>query len=508
MNKPKDIEKPYYIDNKEFLAALVKQGIAVRRAKRLKQEKPQISDYLGNCLIKIANHLAFKSNFINYCVDDRTEALTKRGWLKYDQLKMDDAILSLDMKDDTLKWSAIKDIFINDRFDDKLFHLFNPDIDAMVSDGHNFVCGRELISVNNLRSDQHITLIGGPEKGGVTEYNDYFVELVGWCATDGATLKHVNKKVVEKTKYLTISQKEGWKAYRIKLCLSALGFSDVELVPRIDGSSLFRLPLSRSEEILKAIPDGALSYDFIISLSQQHREVLINALVSGDGTVTSGGLRKYMQTNKDRVDTFVFLCALSGIATNVKTREMSCGRMHTVTLNNKKTTPIQKINFHGSDVLGRTPAQPTFPHKGVIWCPQTEYGTFVCRRNNSIFVTGNTYRDDMILDAIENCLIYVDNFDPKKSSNPFAYFSQICYYAFIRRIQREKRQLHTKYRYIESLNLDDIILQAHDSGEYGNEYIEFLKKEVQASQQELAKDRAASLVKKTIKKRRPKYMDI
>jgi len=60
-----------------------------------------------------------------------------------------------------------------------------------------------------------------------------------------------------------------------------------------------------------------------------------------------------------------------------------------------------------------------------------------------------TYRDDMISDGIENCLQYVKNFDPEKSSNPFAYFTQIIYYAFIRRIQKEKKQSHVKHRIIE-----------------------------------------------------------
>jgi hypothetical protein len=60
-----------------------------------------------------------------------------------------------------------------------------------------------------------------------------------------------------------------------------------------------------------------------------------------------------------------------------------------------------------------------------------------------------TYRDDMISDGIENCLQYVKNFDPEKSSNPFAYFTQIIYYAFIRRIQKEKKQTHVKHRIIE-----------------------------------------------------------
>ena len=57
-----------------------------------------------------------------------------------------------------------------------------------------------------------------------------------------------------------------------------------------------------------------------------------------------------------------------------------------------------------------------------------------------------TFRDDMIADGIENCIQYVDNFDPAKSENPFAYFTQIIYFAFLRRIQKEKKQLYIKYK--------------------------------------------------------------
>ena len=56
------------------------------------------------------------------------------------------------------------------------------------------------------------------------------------------------------------------------------------------------------------------------------------------------------------------------------------------------------------------------------------------------------FREDMICDGIENCLQYIDNFNPEKSKNPFAYFTQIIYYAFLRRIEKEKKQLYIKYK--------------------------------------------------------------
>lgn len=112
-----------------------------------------------------------------------------------------------------------------------------------------------------------------------------------------------------------------------------------------------------------------------------------------------------------------------------------------------------------------------------------------------------SFREDMILDAIENCLIYMDNFDPKKSSNPFAYFTQITYYAFVRRIQKEKRQLQTKYRYIESLDIEGLIRQVHDEGSYDNGFIKYLKQQADIAQQELHDTK-----KEKKMTRKPKYL--
>jgi hypothetical protein len=87
-----------------------------------------------------------------------------------------------------------------------------------------------------------------------------------------------------------------------------------------------------------------------------------------------------------------------------------------------------------------------------------------------------TYREDMILDGVENCLQYIDNFDPTKSSNPFAYFTQIIYYAFIRKIQKEKKQTIVKNRLIMDMSFDEFELQAQDEdGEFTNMMMDYLR---------------------------------
>jgi|TARA_B100001964_G_C14082721_1_gene531093 hypothetical protein len=77
-----------------------------------------------------------------------------------------------------------------------------------------------------------------------------------------------------------------------------------------------------------------------------------------------------------------------------------------------------------------------------------------------------TYRDDMISDGIENCLQYVHNFNPEKSNNPFAYFTQIIYYAFLRRIAKEKKQTHVKNKIIQNTNYQSWTTMEGDTEQY------------------------------------------
>jgi len=76
-----------------------------------------------------------------------------------------------------------------------------------------------------------------------------------------------------------------------------------------------------------------------------------------------------------------------------------------------------------------------------------------------------SYRDDMIADGLENAIMAINNFDPEKSKNPFAYFTQIIYYAFLRRIQKEKKQLYVKHKVIENSMINDTLVERGPSGD-------------------------------------------
>lgn len=92
-----------------------------------------------------------------------------------------------------------------------------------------------------------------------------------------------------------------------------------------------------------------------------------------------------------------------------------------------------------------------------------------------VLITGNlsnrgnfmnySYKHEMVSDAIENCLAAVNNFDVETYFNPHAYFTQIAWYAFIRRIDKEKRQNYLKYK-----NYQKLITEESLNNPYVNQY--------------------------------------
>ena len=89
------------------------------------------------------------------------------------------------------------------------------------------------------------------------------------------------------------------------------------------------------------------------------------------------------------------------------------------------------------------------------------------------------YREDMIGDGIENCIQYIHNFDPDKSKNPFAYFTQIVYYAYLRRIAKEKRQQSIREKILERKGYEEVF---HTDGNENSADMNYIKSRVETNQ--------------------------
>jgi hypothetical protein len=276
----------HYVNNRDFLDALVVYKRDCAQAKEENTDRPIIPRYIGECFMKIATHYAYKPNFANYCVDSSTEALTDRGWLNYAEIRITDKILSYDQESKKLMWSNIIDIFINENYSGKMHHLTNHGLDMFVTPGH-------------------------------------------------------------------------------RVLLQDKGLTPVEKIEQ---------------------------YDSII------------------------------------------------------------------------------LNVNQTVLLSECTVNILNHYEGVIWCPTTEYGSFMCRRNGRVYLTGNSYKEDLISDSVENMSRYVLNFDPEKSTNPFAYFTQITHFAFLRRIKTEKKETEKKAMIIERLNFDDVMF---DDGDFTDNYSDY-----------------------------------
>lgn len=110
-----------------------------------------------------------------------------------------------------------------------------------------------------------------------------------------------------------------------------------------------------------------------------------------------------------------------------------------------------------------------------------------------------SYRDDMVSDGLENAVLCINNFDPEKSKNPFAYFTQVIYFAFIRRIQKEKRQMYIRHKVIENSVVQGTTVTSDGSDTSSPDYIDlnndYMNNFVSNYEKSMADKKEATLVR-------------
>lgn len=99
--------------------------------------------------------------------------------------------------------------------------------------------------------------------------------------------------------------------------------------------------------------------------------------------------------------------------------------------------------------------------------------------------SGYTYKEDMISDGVENCLLYMSNFNPEKSENPFAYFTQFIWFAFLRRIQKEKKQMYIRFKSSQQMMSELAMMEAGDAKVQLNEPPEYISEFVRDFEEKL-----------------------
>ena len=412
----------------------------------------QITNELAKYMMLMVNRYSAKANWRNYCVDDQTEALTQRGWLGINEITENDTIMSFN--GENLKWSSIEYIH-RSHYQGKMHKMTMRGMDSFVSVGHKFVTTNGLVKAEYLKASDKLILLGDKLEDDVEQtLPDALVELLGWILTEGCFEYDESGK----PKAMTLSQNGGPKADRIRKCLDDLGYEYSEL-PRTNSKLLtFRIFKKSTSQIFELIPNKNLNMDLILTLTNQQKELLVNTMIDGDGwrTGSEGQHRRYCQKNKEHIDLFQALVIMTGHRSSItfhedhpsfgKTTDFFSMNLYSKRLNVAK---VETIDFHGGfrsnkGHYGKTKDhylnEPTVDYDGMVWCPKTEYGCFVARRNGTVYLTGNTYLDEMKSIAIMQLLLGVLKFNEAKSDNPFAYLTTAITNAFTRAWNIEKKQ--------------------------------------------------------------------
>ena len=456
----------------------------------------KMTNKLAMMFMKLVERYGHRGNWRGYCVDTATEALTKRGWLNIDDICEDDMILSY--SDGSLIWSSIKSIY-RGQYDGLMHYLTVRGMDALITPNHKLVTERGLVKAEHLIESDRVILMGDAVEDGSGSYEDSLVELAGWIVTEGCYESNENG-----IKRITIYQNSGSKADRIRNCLIKLGYKFSESTPKTKNIT-FAVSREDSRVIAKLLPNKNLTMDFILSLTNSQRELLINTMIDGDGWRVNGH-RRYVQKSKDGIDMLQVLCTLAGIKTNhhLVVDHPSYGKTSTFYQMNLfsergNTTRAACIDFHGGKRNGRNargpgsgrgkehhPNEPTTQYNGRVWCPETEYGCFVARRNGKVYLTGNTYIDEMKSQALLQLSQIGLQFDESRSEtpNPFAYYTAAITNSFTRVLNIEKRNQNIR---------DDILIMHGATPSYTRQ----TENDMKNQQARAAADAAASAAKES-----------
>ena len=345
-----------------------------------------------------------RNEFFN-CLDDQTEALTRRGWVKGFDLTEDDALLTKNAETGRLEWQKPTELKKWPDYEGPLVEFRSRSFNAVSTPNHRWLVydkgmGRDVCKTTAELSswgDHRIHRTGyyerHPGRERIVEQSHLdFAELCGWFLTDGSFFMSGTNKTRPTAMIYQSERGNSEKVKRIDALLDRLQAVTGRYVTESTGQVQWRLTREWSEHLNKALPGKLLSEDFLVSLESDALHQLFDAMMAGDGHVDAGGKQTFCAGTKEAADAFQVLCTLCGFASNQHARDMSKYKPRSDKMQN---VPKMGTVYYVT-VLRRDQAQVTakqrreYVAKTPIWCPIVPNTYFVARREGQVFVTGNT----------------------------------------------------------------------------------------------------------------------
>lgn len=365
------------------------------------------------------------------CVDTETEILTTSGWKRYNEIHIGDEILSFDVDKNCITRDNIADIIISEG-EHEVVEFKSPAFSAVSTMNHRWVsstynqkprfCNTSNI-YNNKWPDYPILRVAGNEFKDNPNYSDLQLKFIGWAVTDG-TIDSTNKFV---SLYQSTRKKKNKEVYDDMIAtMNSLGLKYTDKCyssPYYHEIYIKHNPFT--DHLCEIFPDRRLTFSFVSTLSQRQAEILMRAMLQGDGSGVDGNgvaIPKSTSTislccgTPEKRDIFQYLAFVAGYATNAAEVD------NTITEYPSKyklydsmgNIPAPRSKYYYVTVLKVKRAQIYPRHKSLrtcntVWCVTTSNHTWIARRDGKVYITGNSRVQGSAADLTKMAMLKIFN---------------------------------------------------------------------------------------------------
>lgn len=334
------------------------------------------------------------------CLDAKTEALTKRGWVSGFDLKLEDEILTKNAETGTLEWHKPIDLKFYPDYEGPLVEFKSKAFSAISTPDHRWLVYNRTTEKNECKLTKDISIHGdhkihrtGEYSNTNTIYLNDFIKLCGWFLTDGNCVIIPRKTVKDYVRVqLYQSQRANpHKVEKIRKILETLNALGHEQLDKRTECVKFVLKTEIAIKLHDLFPIRTLTSDFLASISREQANILLETMIDGDGC-RSYNKETFCCKTELQKDMFQFLCVLAGFSSKSIWRDMSKYKPKS----NKLLNIPKMTGIWHTTILKRDKAQIVknqkieFFDKQPVWCPIVPNSYFVARRDNKVFITGNS----------------------------------------------------------------------------------------------------------------------
>lgn len=334
------------------------------------------------------------SPFITFCLSEDTEILTNNGWKAYGDINNNDITLGYDVNTKELFWQPIEKINVFNYFGD-MYHIKSRSLDILMTPEHRNVVERNyyrgprknqkkipyetIIEAQDLKPEDCI-IVAGKYSGAPKEktISDDIVRLVGWLVTDGFIVSQGNEFKIGQTNPKGQIEIE---KLRVRLGINNYNVQKRQFKNGTGIDKTYYIPAYiRNKVVIHVDKNKCLTVKFLRKLTKRQLHILYNTMMLADGHDPKNKRVNpvFTQNNNQTAHNFQILCVMLGKQCGWSKKSDSNGLSLTITKGRKRQI---KRNI------------PTIKqYNGIVWCPTTESGTWIARRNGKVFITGNSYK--------------------------------------------------------------------------------------------------------------------